>query len=146
MGGVVVTITATLDGPVGVQISNGRHEWRGDEPPQAGGTDSGPTPYELLLGSLAACTVITLALYARHKGIELRGVIAKYDHRRIHAKDCEDCDDTMSGFIDRIESQVEIDATLDDAQRERLTQIVSRCPVHKTLERPVKFADHVSFK
>jgi putative redox protein len=141
----MVTIRATLAEGTAVQITNGRHEWRGDEPPSAGGTDTGPTPYELLLGSLAACTVITLVLYTRHKGIDISSISASYEFDRIHAKDCEDCEDDQKGFIDRITSNVEIGGQFDDAQRQRLTQIVSRCPVHKTLEKPVKMYDDVRF-
>lgn len=65
-------VTAQLNSGTVVQISNGRHEWAGDEPVAIGGTDSGPNPYELLLGSLAACTCVTLALYCQHKGLVLR--------------------------------------------------------------------------
>ncbi len=54
-------ITATLTTGMAVQLSNGRHEWQADEPIDAGGTDTGPNPYELLLGSLAACTCVTIA-------------------------------------------------------------------------------------
>ena len=141
----MATIRATLAEGTAVKITNGRHEWRGDEPPSAGGTDTGPTPYELLLGSLAACTVITLVLYTRHKGIEVSSISASYEFDQVHAKDCEDCDDDQKGFIDQITSSVAIGGQFDDAQRQRLTQIVSRCPVHKTLEKPVKMYDNVTF-
>ena len=141
----MATIRATLAEGTAVTITNGRHEWSGDEPLSAGGTDTGPTPYELLLGSLAACTVITLVLYSRHKGIDIASISASYEFDRIHADDCEDCEDDQKGFIDRISSNVEIEGQFDEAQRKRLTQIVGRCPVHKTLERPVKMEDFVSF-
>ncbi len=65
-------ITAELVAGTRVSLSNGRHEWLADEPLDKGGEDSGPSPYEMLLGSLAACTLITLVLYTRHKGIERR--------------------------------------------------------------------------
>jgi len=89
-------------------MSSDRHTWTADEPVDLGGTDIGPTPYELLLGALAACTCMTLALYCRHKGIRLDGVEATYEYDRIHARDCEECDDAKTGFIDRIQSQVRI--------------------------------------
>ncbi len=55
-----------------VQMSNGRHVWNADEPLEAGGTDTAPNPYEmLLLGSLAACTCITISWYCQHKQIPL---------------------------------------------------------------------------
>lgn len=138
-------IVAELTSGTLVTISNGRHTWRADEPPDAGGTDVGPTPYEILLGALAACTCITLALYCRHKGIALKGVTASYEHTREHAKDCEDCDDPKKGFIDRATSRIRIAGEFDDAQRKRLAEIAQRCPVHKTLERGVEIADVVEF-
>lgn len=138
-------VSATLTSGMVVHISNGRHEWTGDEPMSVGGTDTGPNPYELLLGSLAACTCVTLAMYCRHKGIELRSINASYDFSNIHADDCEDCDDDDKGFIERVTSNVHIEGDFDDAQRARLTQIVSRCPVHKTLANGVHFKDITSF-
>ena len=59
-------ITAELTSGTHVTVSNGRHTWYGDEPPEVKGTDRAPHPYELLLGALAACTCITLSLYAQH--------------------------------------------------------------------------------
>ena len=141
----MATITADLSSGTLVTLSNGRHTWRADEPPDAGGDDTGPTPYELLIGSVAACTLITLALYCRHKHIPLKGVSATYEHGRVHAKDCEDCEETQKGFIDRITSRVRIAGSFDDAQRKRLEQIVGRCPVHKTLESGVRMIDEVEF-
>ena len=141
----MASITAELTSGTAVQLTNGRHRWRADEPLELRGTDTGPNPYEMLLGSLAACTCITLAFYCRHKGIALESVRASYDLERIHAKDCEDCDDPKTGFIDRITSQVHIVGDFDDAQRKRLAQVAERCPVHKTLARGVVFSDHASF-
>lgn len=141
----MATILAELTSGTQVHISNGRHAWRADEPPDAGGTDIGPTPYEILLGALAACTCITLALYCRHKGITLKAVAAAYEHTRIHAKDCEDCEDPKKGFIDRVESRIRIAGEFTDAQRQRLAQVAERCPVHKTLANGVKMVDQVDF-
>jgi putative redox protein len=138
-------ITAELTTGTQVTISDGRHTWRADEPPEAGGNDTGPTPYELLVGSLAACTLITLALYCRHKQIPLKAVTATYEHGRVHAKDCEECEDPKQGYIDRITSRVRIAGDFDEAQRKRLAQIVERCPVHKTLANGVTMADHTEF-
>ena len=70
-------ISAKLTTGMVVHLSNGRHEWTGDEPLGAGGTDTGPDPYELLLGSLAACTCVTLAWYCRHKGLALEKITAR---------------------------------------------------------------------
>lgn len=138
-------VTAELTSGTQVTLSNGRHTWRADEPPDAGGNDTGPTPYEMLVGSLAACTLITLALYCRHKKIPLKSVSATYEHDKVHAKDCEECEDPKSGYLDRIRSTVRIAGDFDDAQRKRLAQIVERCPVHKTLANGVTMVDSTEF-
>lgn len=138
-------ITAELTSGTLVRLSDGRHHWTGDEPLEAGGTDEGPDPYELLLSSLAACTCVTIAMYCRHKGIVLRSINATYDFDRIHAADCEDCDLPDQGFIEQISSRIHISGELDQAQEKRLAQIARRCPVHKTLAHGVAFDDQVSF-
>ena len=97
-------ITATLTTGMAVTLSNGRHEWAADEPLSAGGTDTGPNPYELLLGSLAACTCVTISWYCRNKGISLESVSTVYEFSRVHADDCEDCDAPEKGFIEKIVS------------------------------------------
>ncbi len=139
------TVTATLTTGTVVSITNGRHEWTGDEPVAAGGTDTGPDPYELLLGALAACTCATISLYCQHKGMALESVTASLEFSRIHADDCADCDDDASGKIEHIASNVEIKGDFDEAQQKRLAQIARRCPVHKTLAQGVQFTDRATF-
>jgi len=138
-------ITAKLTSGMVVELSNGRHDWRADEPLSAGGTDAGPNPYELLLGSLAACTCITISWYCQHKKIPLESVSTTYDFSRVHADDCKDCDIPDKGFIEKITSNVHIEGDFDEAQRKRLAQIAQRCPVHKTLAHGVQFEDNASF-
>jgi putative redox protein len=128
-----------------VQLSNGRHEWKADEPLDVGGSDTGPNPYELLLGSLAACTCITISGYCKFKKLPLESVSASYDFSRVHAEDCKDCDMPDRGFIEKVTSNVHIEGDFDDAQRKRLAQIVTRCPVHKTLAHGIEFEDNSTF-
>jgi len=138
-------VSAELTTGVQVQLSNGRHTWLADEPADAGGTDGGPSPYELLLSALAACTCVTIAMYCRHKNLELRFVQASIEFKNVHADDCEECDDDVAGFIQRITSNVTIDGDFDEAQKERIAQIATRCPVHKTLANGVHFRDSANF-
>jgi uncharacterized OsmC-like protein len=137
----MVWITANLTENTRVELTNGRHEWKADEPPEKEGEDTGPTPYEMLLGSLAACTLITLQLYARHKGITLERASARYEHEKQDEVD----DRGRKRVVDVLTSHVEIGGEFTDAQRERLTQIVSRCPVHKTIENGSRVLDSVEF-
>jgi putative redox protein len=141
----MASITAKLSSGMAVQLSNGRHQWNADEPYDAGGTDTGPNPYELLLGSLAACTCITISWYCQHKQLSLDAVSASYDLSRVHADDCADCDIPDRGFIEKITSNVHIEGDFDEAQRKRLAQIAERCPVHKTLSHGIVFEDNASF-
>jgi len=138
-------ITAILTAGMVVQISNGRHDWTADEPASADGTDTGPNPYELLLGALAACTCITISGYCKHKGLALRSVSTSYDFERIHADDCEKCDEEAKGMLDHITSNVHIEGDFDDAQRKRIAQIATRCPVHKTLAKGIHIEDNATF-
>lgn len=138
-------ITATLTAGMAVRLSNGRHQWTADEPVDAGGMDSGPNPYELLLAALGACTCITISWYCRNKGLPLKSVMASYEFSRVHAEDCDDCDIPEKGFIDKVTSNVRITGDFSDAQKKRLGQIAQRCPVHKTLENGLVFEDRVDF-
>lgn len=138
-------ITAVLQSGTVATLSNGRHTWTADEPLAAGGTDTGPNPYELLLSSLAACICLTIAMYCKHKKLSLRSVRASYDFARIHADDCEDCDMPDRGFIEQITSNVHISGDFDDTQKKRLAQIAQRCPVHKTLAHGIAFEDNATF-
>jgi putative redox protein len=112
------------------------HTLSADEPVEAGGADSGPTPYELLLGALGACTAMTLRLYADRKGWPLEGVEVTLTHSRIHAEDCAECE-TREGFLDQIEKRLTLLGDLDSEQKQRLGEIAERCPVQRTLQREV---------
>ena len=138
-------ITAKLTSGMAVTLSNARHEWLADEPLDAGGTDTGPNPYELLLGSLAACTCVTISWYCQFKKLPLESVSTSYDFSRVHADDCRDCDIPNKGMIEKITSNVHIEGNFDDAQHKRLAQIAERCPVHKTLAHGVQFEDNATF-
>ena len=114
------------------EIEAGRHRFSSDEPVAAGGEDSAPGPYELLLASLGACTSITVEMYARRKQWPLEGVRVRLRHFKIHAEDCENCE-TRTGMVDRIERELEFLGPLDEARRARLLDIANKCPVHRTL-------------
>lgn len=108
------------------------HQLLADEPTALGGTDTGPSPYDLLLSALGACTSMTVSLYARRKQWPLEGVTMRLRHARIHAADCEECE-KKDGMLDRIECDVELHGTLTEEQQTRLFEIANRCPVYRTL-------------
>lgn len=113
------------------------HTFTADEPMSVGGTDAGPTPYELLLGALTGCTAMTLRMYADRKGYPLEGVVVQMRSARTHEQDCENCA-TQTVGINRVERRIELTGALTDEQRDRLLQIADRCPVKQTLERGFK--------
>jgi len=108
-----------------------------DEPKSYGGTNLGPTPYDLLSAALASCTTMTLRMYARHKKLDLKSASVRVKHNKIHATDCGDCE-TSEGKVDRFERVLSFDGELSDEQQQRLLEIADRCPVHRTLHSEVK--------
>jgi putative redox protein len=118
------------------EITAGRHRLTADEPATAGGGDTGPDPYELLLASLGSCTSMTIAFYARRKQWPLEAVTVRLRHAKIHAADCAECE-TREGRIDRIERDIELTGPLSAEQRQRLLEMADRCPVHRTLKSEV---------
>ena len=116
----------------------GKHFLMADEPTSIpGGRDKGPSPYDLLLAGLGACTSMTLRMYAKHKKIPLEGVKVHLEHKKIHAKDCEDCE-TKVGKIDEIIKKISFAGPLSDEERSKLHEISKKCPVHRTLNQEVK--------
>lgn len=120
-----------------------KHRLAADEPVEVGGTDTAPSPYELLLAALGACTSMTVRLYANRKKIPLERVRVKLLHSKIHAVDCAECE-TRDGKIDQIERVVELIGPLTEEQRARLLEIANRCPVHRSLEAEIHIPTRLS--
>ena len=114
------------------QIQAGAHQLSADEPIESGGTDAGPSPYDLLLAALGSCTSMTIGLYARRKNWPLQEVVVSLWHSKIHAADCAECE-TREGRIDRIEREIQLIGSLTSEQRSKLMEIADMCPVHRTL-------------
>jgi putative redox protein len=131
-----VIVTESQSRPYGQRITVGGHQLTADEPATVGGADSGPTPYDLLLAGLGACTAITVRMYAERKGWQLRRTTVRLRHRRIHARDCADCA-RRTGQLDHIHREMQFEGELTDEQRARLLDIAERCPVHRTLHSEV---------
>lgn len=126
------------------EITMGKHNLTADEPENVGGNDFGPSPYDLLLASLGACTGMTLRMYANRKKWDLKSVKVHLSHKKDYAKVCEECidDESKAGKsdkkIDIFDRELELEGDLDDTQRQRLLQIANKCPVHRTLHGEVE--------
>lgn len=120
-----------------VTLEAAGHALKSDEPLGHGGENQGPSPYDYLSAALASCTIMTLHMYARHKGWPLEAVRAEISHGKIHARDCEKCE-SKKGKVDRFDRVLEFEGDLDDDQRKRLLEIADRCPVHRTLNEEVE--------
>ncbi|GAB4146812.1 MAG: bifunctional alpha/beta hydrolase/OsmC family protein [Sphingomonadales bacterium] len=131
------------DGKFDQHINAGGHVLRADEPKAVGGDDSGPSPYDLLLAGLGACTTMTLRMYADHKKIPLQRAAVRLSHRKQHAQDCADCPDKPAK-LDVIEREIELQGDLDANTRARLLEIADKCPVHRTLTGPIQIDTKLS--
>lgn len=114
------------------EIAVGPHTMLSDEPVDAGGTDRGPTPYDLIAAALGSCTSMTIALVARRKQWPLESVQVQVRHSKVHAADCASCE-TKDGRIDRLDRTIVLTGPLTGEQRQELLRIADRCPVHRTL-------------
>ncbi len=138
----VVRVSESGNGPFAQVVETVDHTIVADEPADVGGENSGPSPYDLLLAALGACTSMTMRMYARRKKWEVGRISVALDHKKLHADDCAECE-TEEGRVDRIERAIRIDGDLDTDQRERLIQIALRCPVHQTLTSETVIVDRV---
>ena len=113
------------------------HALVADEP-EGIGDDFGPSPYDLLNASLAACTVMTLKMYAQRKDWDLQEVFVYITNSKKHSDDL-DIETEKSGYLDHMSKKLKLVGNLDAKQKQRLKEIASRCPVHRTLEKGAVF-------
>ena len=132
-----VVVTETRQGKFQQTITAGKHRLMADEPVSVGGLDSGPSPYDLVLAGLGACTSMTMRLYAERKALPLDRISVTLNHQKVHAADCETCE-TKEGMIDRIDRVITLDGMLNAEQRAKLLEIADKCPVHRTLESEIE--------
>jgi len=111
---------------------SGKHQLVADEPVSMGGTDQGPSPYQLLSAALGACTTMTIRLYARRKGIKLSYVACDVTHDKCHTQECDGCDKSQVK-VDVFHRNIRLDGDLSADDRAGLLAIADKCPVHRTL-------------
>ncbi len=111
----------------------GDHHLTADEPSEHGGEDAGPSPQQLLAASLASCSAITMEMYARRKGWDIGDVKVDVDY-----------EPAQRGSPTKFQIAVRLPKELPEDQREKLMQVVTKCPVHRTLESEVMFEERVT--
>ncbi|MEX0386382.1 bifunctional alpha/beta hydrolase/OsmC family protein [Spiribacter onubensis] len=112
---------------------SGKHMLTADEPVKLGGTDRGPSPYQLVAAGLGACTSMTIRMVARRKGIPLEHVSTDVTHDKEHRTDCEHCGEG-GARLDVFHRRIHLAGELSSEDRQRLLEIADKCPVHRTLE------------
>ncbi len=139
MGPVIARLADSLR----VDLEAGQHKFIADEPVSAGGSDSGPTPYDYLSAALAGCTSMTMQIVAKRHSIPLEGVEVSVTNDRMYAKDCADCT-SKEGYIHRFDVQIRLRGTLTEEQRAKLLDAANRCPVRKTLMNEIRIEDRLA--
>jgi putative redox protein len=127
LSGNAVVVTELGEGPFAEVVTVGRHVMRADEPEQAGGRDTGPSPYEFLMAGLGACTAMTLRAFAQRHQWQLGSISVTTTHDKIAG---------AGGRIDRFDRDISISGAVSDEQRSRLMQAAEACPVSLTLRHP----------
>ena len=143
--GVVRSEEADKDGFLQDICSGPKHHVLADEPIAYGGTDLGMSPFNFLSAGLAACTSMTMRMYARRKGWPVEHIAVDVIHDKIHATECETCE-TTDGKIDQFRRVITLEGDLTDEQRTRLLEIADKCPVHRTLHAEVKVTTEDSLR
>ncbi|HKQ93877.1 MAG TPA: OsmC family protein [Blastocatellia bacterium] len=131
-----VRVKLTMKEGFRTQITAGAHTLIADEPKEVGGTDEGPSPYELLLAALGACTAMTLKMYVERKKLPITDVEVSLTFDRIHIDDCESCvkeERLNDQEVQHISRLIYVTGDVTEEQKERLLYIAGRCPVHVTL-------------
>lgn len=129
-------VTASIGNtPYRVTLSDSAHQWFADAPQNLGGGETGPSPHELLLSALGACTAITVSMYAQRKSLPLTGLDVE-----LHVSS----EQLTPPALTQIERRLTLHGELDDAQRQRLLEIANACPIHKVLSGEIRIDTRLS--
>ncbi|RMG82117.1 MAG: OsmC family peroxiredoxin [Chloroflexi bacterium] len=134
--------TVRLEDGYRTTIQSRHHTYHADEPINAGGTDTAPTPSEMLMGALGSCIAITLKMYADRKKWPLENVEISLDYERFNGKDYEAYDGDEL-YVHEIRESIKLFGPLDEKQRERLLDIATKCPVRRIIALPTFFVEEL---
>jgi putative redox protein len=99
-----------------------------DEPTEAGGEDTGPSPSRLIAAALASCTAITIGMYADRKEWDVEGLEVAVDYEG----------SPKPGETAQFTVDLGIPGSLSEEQRERIEAVAAKCPIHRTLAGPAE--------
>jgi putative redox protein len=119
----MITLQKDLTGIYRQRISVNSHQFFADVGTDIGGENSAPDPHDLLDSSLAACTAITLTMFAKRRGMPLES---------INVEVVRDSSKEKTGEYN-LSLQLEFIGNLTEEQRQQLLAIVEKCPIHKLL-------------
>jgi len=135
-----ITIHSKQGFRTAIQIRD--HTLIADQPVQAGGADSGPTPTEMLLGSVGGCIAVTTRAFAQRKNWPLEEITVELEMKRIQREDYPPYTGEAP-YVHEIRERIRFEGPLSEEQRARLLVVAGKCPVHLVLENPVFFVDTV---
>ncbi|MFV5689659.1 OsmC family protein [Flavobacterium sp. ZT3R25] len=115
------------------EIESANHKIISDEPESAGGKDLGFAPKELLASALAACTCITLRMYANRKGWDLTDIKVEVTFEK-------DTTENKSKMM----RNIQLFGNIDEAQKARLLNIADRCPIHQIVTNPIEITTELN--
>lgn len=123
-------------------IHSSDYTYHADEPVDAGGTGTAPSPTEMLMGALGSCIAITMRLYADRKGWALEGVEIELDFERFKGRNYEAYNGDER-YVHEIIKKIKLTGPLTDEQRARIVEIGGICPVHRLIATPSFFVQEV---
>lgn len=141
-----VHVSGAGTGPYQQSIALGRHHLTADEPASLGGGDAGPSPYQLLLAALGACTAITVRMYAQRKGIALADLVVALRHTRRQVGPVATASGAPAEPSERIDRVLSFGNDVDPETVAKLLAIAENCPVHRSLSGAIAIATSQSMR
>ncbi|MFD6230349.1 OsmC family protein [Streptomyces sp. NPDC060232] len=117
---------AHVEGDV-YEIAVRGHRLRVDQPTDAGGTDTAPTPTELFAASLATCVAFYAGRYLLRHGLSREGLGVRAEF--VMATD-------RPARVAAVRMVIVPPPQLPEERRAGLLAVASHCTVHNTLQRP----------
>ena len=133
-------VTVTMQDGYYTTAQSGPHTWHSDLPEEKGGANAAPTPEELVMGTLGSCMAQTAKLYAARKGWQIDKIEIILDYERFRGSDYDGYDG-QAAFIHEVREQITVEGDLDDKQKQRVIDIMGKCPIRRLIANPAYFVE-----